>query len=231
MTGALTMDHEVSIRTQAAEKYLLGELRQSDREEFEQHFFECPECAEEVRLGFQFAESAKTVFREEPPCNRPARAPTRQNRFAWLGFATLTPLAASLAMATLVCYQNVIQIPALRAHVEQLQTPRELASIMLAPSSRSAVPKISVPSAARFFQLSLATGAVARAESYKCDLRSDLGKSIATISIAKLDPDSNLTLLIPTAGLSNGSYEAVLVALTGGNSRELEHYRFSFLRE
>jgi hypothetical protein len=143
----------------------------------------------------------------------------------------LTPLAASLAMATLICYQNVIQIPALRAHVEQLQTPRELASIILAPSSRSAVPKISVPLTAQFFQLSLATGAVARAESYKCDLRSDLGKSVATISIATLDPGSNLALLIPTAGLSNGSYEAVLVALTGRNTRELEHYRFAVLRE
>ena len=55
------MDHDTSIKTMAAERYLLEELSSSERDEFELHFFECPECAESVRSGFQFGESAKNA--------------------------------------------------------------------------------------------------------------------------------------------------------------------------
>jgi len=39
------MDHDTSIKTMAAERYLLEELSSSERDEFELHFFECLECA------------------------------------------------------------------------------------------------------------------------------------------------------------------------------------------
>ena len=45
------MDHSESIRLMAAEKYLLGELAPELREQFEEHFFDCQECALDVRAG------------------------------------------------------------------------------------------------------------------------------------------------------------------------------------
>jgi putative zinc finger protein len=226
------MDHEISVKTQAAEKYLLGELRPAEREAFEQHFFECSECAEDVRIGFEFTENAKAVFRQEPaPIYQSTRSPARRDWFAWMRPALLAPAAASLAIVAFSGYQNVIEIPALRAHVEELQRPQIVASTVLAPSSRSSVPSIAISPAVQFVQLSLAIGALAPAERYQCDLRSDSGKSIATVPISKLDPDANLTLLIPTASLSIGYYEAVLAGVTGGAATELDHYRFSVRRE
>src|ERR1700730_4400894 len=43
------MDHETAIRVQAAERYLLDEFSPEERTEFEDHFFGCSECADEVR--------------------------------------------------------------------------------------------------------------------------------------------------------------------------------------
>lgn len=226
------MDHETSIKTQAAEEYLLGKLQPDERDAFEQHFFECAECAEDVRLGFQFSENAKAVFRQEPTQVRePARPARRTDWFAWIRPAVLAPMAAGLAIATFSGYQNMVQIPALRTRVEQLQRPQVLSTMVLAPSSRSSVPAIAISPDAQFFQLSLAIGPVAPAQRYQCDLRSASRKLIATVPVSKLDPDGNLTLLVPTAGLSDGYYDAVLVGLTGGTSTELDHYRFAVRRK
>jgi anti-sigma factor RsiW len=45
------MEHDEAEKSQAVERYLLGELPVTEREAFEEHYFSCPECAEEVRAG------------------------------------------------------------------------------------------------------------------------------------------------------------------------------------
>ena len=73
------MDHETAVRTGATERYLLGDLTGEDRDGFEEHYFMCPECADDVRALTVFAANAKTVFRAEaagsapmPDCCYPA---------------------------------------------------------------------------------------------------------------------------------------------------------------
>ena len=43
------MDHNEAVRIQATEKYVLGELPPPLRNEFDEHFFECQECAQDVK--------------------------------------------------------------------------------------------------------------------------------------------------------------------------------------
>jgi hypothetical protein len=223
------MDHESSIKTQAAGKYLLGELLPDEREAFEQHFFECAECASEVRLGFQFAENAKAVFHDAP---RRVAEPVRRARFwDWFKPAALVPIAAGFAVLAFIGYQNLVQIPALRAKVGQLEQPQVLMPTVLTPAARSAAPSIHVPPDAQFFQLSLVTAAIPPADRYRCELRSDRGKLLATIALPGLESDSNVTMLVPAANFTDGYYEAVLVGVSHGMSIELDHYRFSVRRE
>src|SRR5437762_3136781 len=59
------MDHETALGTSAAERYLLGQLTGVDRDSFEEHYFTCPECAEDVRALTVFAANARAVFREK----------------------------------------------------------------------------------------------------------------------------------------------------------------------
>jgi len=56
------MDHSQAIETQAAERYLLGELSASEAEDFEQHYFECTDCAEAVESGGVFIANARAVM-------------------------------------------------------------------------------------------------------------------------------------------------------------------------
>ena len=45
------MDHLQAVNTLAAERYLLDEMTDAERDEFEGHFFSCRDCADDLRVG------------------------------------------------------------------------------------------------------------------------------------------------------------------------------------
>jgi len=49
------MDHSEALRLQAAERYVLGELSPELREQYEEHYFTCEECASDVKASAVFA--------------------------------------------------------------------------------------------------------------------------------------------------------------------------------
>jgi len=59
------LNHDAFVEIQAAERYVSGELPPDMRDRFEEHYFSCPECAEEVRWEKMFAANARKVFEEE----------------------------------------------------------------------------------------------------------------------------------------------------------------------
>ena len=135
------MNHELSIQCQAAERYLEGALSPAEREAFENHFFECEECAEEVRLGFRFREAVKDVFREEAELSENVapkqKTRVRFNWFQWIRPAAMAPAAAAVLLAV-TGYQNFITIPNLRTAINNLETPQVFnSSFVLAPASRA----------------------------------------------------------------------------------------------
>lgn len=70
------MEHDQAIRSQAAERYVAHELSPAERDAFEVHFFDCPQCADEVRLELAFAANVRIALRKhraEPlPAPKPA---------------------------------------------------------------------------------------------------------------------------------------------------------------
>lgn len=121
------MDHTAVVRDKMTEKYLLQELEPEVRDEFEEHYFDCPECALDVHAGAQFVEESKVVLAEEaePALVRatsgpePVRQPVLQVWFGWLRPAFAAPaLALLLAVAG---YQNLVTYPKLRAELKQPQ--------------------------------------------------------------------------------------------------------------
>jgi hypothetical protein len=111
------MDHAGATRKFAVEQYLLGELSESEREEFESHFFACSECAETLEAGASLVANTRAVFREG--VQFPAAAPAWKK---WLGLdwglAPAAALAGCLLMLVVVGYQNMVQIPALLQRTE-----------------------------------------------------------------------------------------------------------------
>ena len=53
--------------TQAVERYLLNELKPEEREQFEEHYFGCVDCADAVRTGTQLAVNGREVAKEQRP--------------------------------------------------------------------------------------------------------------------------------------------------------------------
>ena len=63
------MDHLTAVRIGAAELYAMGELDALRREEFEEHYFDCRECAAEVKLEQAFAANMRSAllrFAQDP---------------------------------------------------------------------------------------------------------------------------------------------------------------------
>jgi anti-sigma factor RsiW len=120
------MDHDAVVRQQMTERYLLDELDPETRDEFEEHFFDCPDCALDVRAGALFVEQSKVVLAEksEPISSGlpvPAPVPARPGWLPWLRPALVVPVMALLLVT--VGYQNLVTYPQLR---QALNSPQVL---------------------------------------------------------------------------------------------------------
>src|SRR5580700_8672795 len=117
MTKMTIMDHNEAVRLQAAEKYVLGKLPKEQHAAYEEHYFDCPACAEEIKATVAFMESARQVIREEAlePVAAERFASTKPRTgdwFAWLRPALAVPVLAVLLL--FIGYQNGVTIPRLK---------------------------------------------------------------------------------------------------------------------
>ena len=72
---ARMMEHEEAMKNLVAERYLLGELTENDREAYEEHLFSCPVCFEQIKAGTEFVGQLRQMGAEksvaEPAPARP----------------------------------------------------------------------------------------------------------------------------------------------------------------
>jgi len=107
------MDHSEAAGTKAVEKYILGELSPELLEQFEEHYFDCPECASDVRAFARFRSVSRLILEEDAAAGVPATEPRPQRGWlAWLQPAFAVPAIALLA--AIVVFQATVTIPALR---------------------------------------------------------------------------------------------------------------------
>ncbi len=103
------MDHDMVVRQKMTERYLLKELDPAARDEFEEHFFDCKDCAFDVHAGALFVEQSKVVLAEKPEpvaAALPATASVR-DRLPESGYLSTTAAgieqSAGLAVGTGEC--------------------------------------------------------------------------------------------------------------------------------
>ena len=112
------MDHNDAVRQQAAEKYVLGELPNALRDEYEEHFFDCAECAVDVKTIASFADTARELLQQESLASIEKAVVTaggdRQARPAssgWRGWLQPVLVPAFAVLLVLAGYQNLVSIP------------------------------------------------------------------------------------------------------------------------
>jgi len=205
------MDHNEAVRLQAAEKYLLGELPKEQHAAFEEHFFDCPACAEEMKATAAFMESARQVYREQIPETIEVRglvpvSPKNRGWFAWLRPAFAVPVFAALLL--FIGYQNGVTIPNLKQASTSVVIGEGAKSFsLLSAGSRgegTSAPKIAV-GAREDFRLEVdmpgnsSTG-------YSCQIQDESGKVLAFFTVSSEEAKNTVTRIIRGGSLKPGRY-------------------------
>ncbi len=88
------MEHTDAILSNAAERYLLGEMTEDEQNGFEQHYFDCRVCAADVTDGTRMMMAGRVVAAEEAPTSNVVPMPS--TRFRWVQTAAAASLIFGL---------------------------------------------------------------------------------------------------------------------------------------
>jgi len=198
-----TMDHQQAIKMHAAERYLLEELSEEERESFEDHYFSCIECADEVKAAYTFADNAKAVMADWPaPVLRTERATF--NFWQWLR-PVLVPAMAVLLLGVTV-YQSALVIPRLERQLETATAPRALPSVVARAATRGEPAVVELSPNDQFVQVILDINTTQPVSSYSSQVYDESGNLRFTIASAVPSGGGSLNLLLPASELKPGRY-------------------------
>src|ERR1700678_3664544 len=99
------MDHNQAVREKATERYLFNEPDPGVRDQFEEHLFDCQDCALDLRAAAMFVEQSKVVLSEKPEAvtvRVPAAVPARSGWFGSIWFGWMRPAFAVPVLALLL---------------------------------------------------------------------------------------------------------------------------------
>lgn len=230
------MNHSEAMDQMAVERYLLDELGPDARDEFEEHMFDCSDCAFDVRAGVAFVNEAKVqlpplVTTDAATAKAAARQPEKQkqNWFASL-LAFTRPMIMVPACALLLAvvgYQNLVTLPGLRS-------PHLVAVSALRGATRGAEHQQLTTSRAQGLSLPVDLLPVdmnggTKYASYAFALIDPQGKTTWTGSVPGADASQGQqqALVIPGAPLQNGTYTVTVDGVdAGGTKTPVERYVF-----
>jgi len=229
------MEHERAVQSLAVESYLLGEMTPGERDAFEEHYFECGICAEDVRSASQFLEDMKGVLGAAP---RPSAVPmpsreARDRRSSWWNWLQPQFAAALVAVFGIVAaVETFSTIPGLKHQVSEISAPRALRSRVLKPQTRGASTVLSLkrgePALLTLDGLDLPPPAANRLQFI---VKSNDDRDVLSFSGEYPGADEPVIVSFPNLDLPAGSYVLhVGTTSTTGTVSELGRYPFELRR-
>jgi hypothetical protein len=213
------MTHQQALDTMAAERYLLDEMTEVEKHAFEDHFFDCGDCTEEVRRG--------ELIRQEV---RHAQPQTRRNaglslvttrRPAWRRPAIMIPWAVAATLALTTGYQSLVTLPALT----RASSPQTFSPIMLREATRGGVPVVNTSPDQRFVALGVDVMSSSALE-VTYTLLDPTGATILSGRTPLPPSGAPLFLLIPADELSRQGRYMLIVRDPGSAGAGLGEYGF-----
>jgi hypothetical protein len=211
------LDHLKATKRNIADRYVLGELSQAQREEFEAHYFECVECAEDVRAFLAISSNSRSVLVDVPDYGEPAAA-SGWKRLGWFqalrtwrppAVYAMAPALALFALTIITTYQSIT----LRSQLVAQAVPQ----FALRPDVRGEGAEIGVQKQGHF--LVLAADVPGASREVRWQIRA-VGSQIPLMegTAPGPPPGSSLSVLIPGSKLGTGQY--VLAVRPDGISPE-----------
>ena len=233
------MEHERTVQNLAVECYLLGEMTPGEREAFEEHYFECGICAEDVRTASQFLEDMKGVLedgRQPLAVPTPSREVREQRSPGWNWPAWLQPQFATALVAVfgiVAAVETFSIIPGLRQQVSEMSAPRPVRSTVLKLPTRGTPTVLNVKlgesALLTLDGLDLPPAAASRLHFV---VKSNDGRDVLSFPGEYPRADEPVVISFPKLDLPAGSYVLLVeIVSTAGSARELERYPFELKRQ
>ncbi|MBV9678100.1 MAG: zf-HC2 domain-containing protein [Acidobacteriaceae bacterium] len=122
-TATEMMTHQEAAQSGAVERYLLDDMTPGERSRFEEHYFICPVCAEEVATGQDFIEGVRELHSKSDP-NR-AKTPLPKSKAPWWKRIFTVPiLIPAMLILLAVDVRNIFSIGALKSQIAALSAPQ-----------------------------------------------------------------------------------------------------------
>jgi anti-sigma factor RsiW len=204
------MTHEQALDGLVSERYLLDEMTEDERFEFEAHYFDCTECAEDVRLGDRIRQESRragATMQGGTETARPATVLTSPRW--WRRPMVAAPWAVAAGLAVVASYQSLVTVPTLREFV----SPQALEPVMLRGATRGAATTLTIAPGQRFVALSADVLAAPQSSSVRYEILDT--NRLAVVSGQAQIPSygAPLMLLVPVAELQRaGRYTLILRA-------------------
>jgi hypothetical protein len=224
------MNHQDALQEMAVERYLLGELSGAALDRFEEHLFECPECAMDLRSGATFVDAA----RGELKVSARVSAPERDISSKWLSwFVSPRFLAPALAACLVViAVQSFVVLPRMRVAEERAEAPAILNNLVLANAGArgDSVPEIVAPEHGSFL-ISVDIPVRSGFSGYLCSLYSPSGSLVWKTTVSPQQVSDALLIHMPTDRTKEGLNTFLVqglpaVAGSSGKLEDLARYRF-----
>jgi hypothetical protein len=218
------MTHQQALDSKAAERYLLDEMPELERFQFEEHYFTCEPCAEDLRTGALMRDGVRAgllpdVAAEAPPI-RTLTAPAPATSAGW---RQVLPWAVAAMLAVTLGYQTLFVVPGLRDGVvaTQAATP-----VTLRPATRGPEPLVARPAGSGLLVLAVDVSGLTSVASLAYDLRTADAVSVATGTAAAPIPGTPLLVLVPGTVLQSAGGYVLSVRAAGEAGSTPVDYRF-----
>lgn len=204
--NAKVISHEQAIKNMMAERYLLGELSDDERDAYEAHLFDCQTCFAQVKAGTEFVGHIRRIGEEIPVATRVRPAGFLASLMAGLR----QPMAAgALALCALAVGLNIYQY----SELSRTKGPALERSYVLTGIAHGGgdVNLIEVPAGS---SLSLSLEYTPRGEftAYGVMILSESGTTKTSLLIPRDQVDGMAKLAIPANSLSSGKYSIIVWA-------------------
>jgi hypothetical protein len=213
------MTHQQALDTMAAERYLLDEMTEVEKHEFEEHFFDCSDCAEEVSRGELIRQEVRRA--KSQPRRNAGLSLVAIKRPLWRRPSVVLPWAAAAMLALTTGYQSLVTVPMLR----QANSPQSVSPVMLREATRGAVPVVKVSQGQRFVTLGLDVMS-SPAPEVTYDLLDQAGATILSGRTPLPPSGAPLFLLIPADELGRQGRYTLVVRAAGSTGTAPGEYGF-----